>query len=148
VVRAGFYLEGIDSIGGEAETFEFTGVLTLKWKDERQAFDPDEAGVREKIYQGDYQFNELAPAWCPQVMLVNRPGLFETSATILRIAPDGSSTLRQTVDALLVGRRAQVIKLVGHLFRFGERLLRRQAQAAERDLRVPQQVFRLADLHP
>lgn len=100
VVRAGFYLEGIDSIDEEAETFEFTGVLTLKWKDSRQAFDPDEAGVQEKIYQGDYQFNELAPAWYPQVVLVNRAGLFETSATILRIAPDGSSTLRQTVDAI------------------------------------------------
>lgn len=100
VVRAGFYLEGIDSIDEEAETFEFTGVLTLTWKDERQAFDPDEAGVQEKIYQGDYQFNELAPAWFPQVMLVNRAGLFETSATILRIAPDGTNTLRQTVDAI------------------------------------------------
>lgn len=100
VVRAGFYLEGIDSIDEEAETFEFTGVLTLKWKDSRQAFDPDEAGVQEKIYQGDYQFNELAPAWYPQVVLVNRAGLFETSATILRIAPDGTNTLRQTVDAI------------------------------------------------
>jgi hypothetical protein len=100
VVRAGFYLEGIDSIDEEAETFEFTGVLTLTWKDERQAFDPDEAGVKEKIYQGDYQFNELAPAWFPQVMLVNRAGLFETSATILRVEPDGTNTLRQTVDAI------------------------------------------------
>jgi hypothetical protein len=100
VVRAGFYLEGIDSIDEEAETFEFTGVLTLTWKDERQTFDPAVAGVQEKIYQGDYQFNELAPAWYPQVVLVNRAGLFETSATILRIAPDGSSTLRQTVDAI------------------------------------------------
>jgi hypothetical protein len=100
VVRAGFYLEGIDSIDEEAETFEFTGVLTLTWKDERQAFDPAEVGVKEKIYQGDYQFNELAPAWYPQVMLVNRAGLFETSATILRVEPDGTNTLRQTVDAI------------------------------------------------
>ena len=100
VVRIGFYLESLNAIDEEAETFEFTGVLTVKWKDERQAFDPVEVGVNEKMYQGDYQFNELSPTWYPQIVLVNRTGLFERSATILRVEPDGSSTLSQTIDAI------------------------------------------------
>lgn len=155
VVRAGFYLEGIDSIDEEAETFEFTGVLTLEWKDERQAFDPDEAGVQEKIYQGDYQFNELAPAWFPQVVLVNRAGLFETSATILRVEPDGTNTLRQTVDAVAktsldmrkVPFDSQSLDAVFEVFGFDQREVEFVAdELPERtpsaEIRVPQWKFR------
>jgi hypothetical protein len=60
VVRARFELHDINEINDEAETFEFAGVLTLKWHDLRQAFDPAVAGVDEKIFQGAYQFNELS----------------------------------------------------------------------------------------
>jgi hypothetical protein len=62
VVRANFKFHEINAINDEAETFEFTGVLTLRWRDKRQAFDPVAEGVDEKIYQGDYQFNELSPS--------------------------------------------------------------------------------------
>ncbi len=155
VVRAGFHLEGIASIDEEAETFEFTGVLTLQWNDPRQAFDPAEAGVDEKVYQGDYQFNELAPAWYPQVALANRAGLFETSATILRVQPDGSSILRQTVDAVAkttldmrkVPFDSQSLTAVFEAFGFdrGEVRLVADESADQTDdagVRVPQWTFR------
>lgn len=63
VVRASFQLQDINSIDDQTETFEFTGSLALTWKDPRQAFDPKNAGVEEKIYQGDYQFNKVSPSW-------------------------------------------------------------------------------------
>lgn len=100
VVRAQFELQDINSINDEPETFEFNGILTLTWKDPRQAFDPNVAGVQEKIYQGDYQLNELSPAWFPQVVLANESGLFESDATILRLQPDGTSTLISTINAI------------------------------------------------
>jgi hypothetical protein len=100
VVRAQFQLQDINSIDDEAETFEFTGVLVLTWKDPRQAFDPKVAGVREKIYQGDHQFNEVSPAWYPQVVLANESGLYESDAVILRLQPDGTSTLISTINAV------------------------------------------------
>jgi hypothetical protein len=99
VVRASFQVRDINDIDDEAETFEFGGVLKLTWHDERQAFDPAEAGVAEKIYQGAYQFNELSPAWYPQVVLVNESGLFEKHGVILRVQPDGTLTLVETVNA-------------------------------------------------
>lgn len=99
VVRASFQVRDINDIDDEAETFEFDGVLKLTWHDERQAFDPAEAGVDEKIYQGAYQFNELSPAWFPQVVLVNESGLFEKHGVILRVQPDGTLTLVETVNA-------------------------------------------------
>ncbi len=99
-IRVAFHLMDIHGIDEENETFEFTGVLTLKWLDKRQAFDPADAGVDEKIYQGDYQINELSPAWYPQVVLTNASGEFEKSAALLRVEPNGSTTLIQTVNAI------------------------------------------------
>jgi hypothetical protein len=100
VVRASFQVRDVNEIDDEAETFEFEGVLKLTWRDERQAFDPAEAGVSEKIYQGAYQFNEISPGWFPQVVLVNESGLYAKRGVILRVQPDGTATLVETVNAV------------------------------------------------
>lgn len=100
MVRADFQLRDINDIDDETERFEFAGVLKLTWKDERQAFDPAEAGVSEKIYQGDFQFNEISPGWYPQVVLVNESGSYEKEGVILRVQPDGTQTLLERVDAV------------------------------------------------
>ena len=99
VVHARFEFHDVNEINDTAETFEFTGALTLVWKDPRQAFDPAVVGVPEKVFQGDYQFNELATGWYPQVVLVNRSGAYDKSGVVLRIAPDGTSTLIESLDA-------------------------------------------------
>jgi hypothetical protein len=100
VVRARFDLQGINEINDGMESFEFTGVLTLTWRDPRQAFDPAVAGVDEKIFQGAYQFDEVSPGWYPQVVLVNETGLFQSSGVVLRVQPDGTSTLISTLNAI------------------------------------------------
>jgi hypothetical protein len=99
IVGTSFQLHNIHAINDEAETFQFMGVLTLTWKDKRQAFDPDKEGIQEKIYQGAYQFNEVSPGWYPQVILVNVSDMFEKHGVILRVLPDGTSTLIETVNA-------------------------------------------------
>lgn len=99
VVRASFHLRDINDIDDEAEIFEFGGVLTLRWHDERQAFDPAEVGVDEKVYLGAYQFNEVFTGWFPQVVLVNESGLYEKHGVVLRVQPDGTLTLIETLDA-------------------------------------------------
>ena len=45
VVRVGFQLLEINSIDEQSESFEFSGVLTVQWVDERQAFDPATEGI-------------------------------------------------------------------------------------------------------
>ena len=100
VVRASFEFHDIDEISEENETFEFTGVLTLRWHDKRQAFDPAAVGVREKIYQGDFQFNELSPSWFPQVILVNSSNSIEQQGVVLRVQPDGTQTLMVKLTAV------------------------------------------------
>lgn len=99
VVKSAFELRDINEIDEQAETVEFTGTLTLEWKDSRQAFDPAETGFAEKLYHGDFQFNELAPAWYPQVYLANESGTFESNGVLLRVRPDGTSILITPVNA-------------------------------------------------
>lgn len=98
VVSVRFDLYDIDDIDEETETFAFNGILTLKWNDPRQAFDPAVVGVDEKVFQGDYQFDELSPGWYPQVVLVNTSGSYTMGGVVLRVQPDGTSTLIETLS--------------------------------------------------
>ena len=100
IVRARLDINQINEIDDGAENFEFSGVMTLSWRDPRQAFDPDVEGVAEKIYTGAFQFDEASPGWYPQVMLVNQAGLYEKSAVMLRVRPDGTSILTETLNAI------------------------------------------------
>jgi hypothetical protein len=98
-VQSSFLLHDINEINDDEETFEFTGVLTLRWHDERQAFDPQVTGADEKVYQGAYQFNEVFTGWYPQVVLVNESGMYEKNGVVLRVTPDGGMTLIETLNA-------------------------------------------------
>lgn len=99
-VSVGFFLSDVNEVDERLETFEFEAILTLKWRDPRQAFDPAEVGVRERTYQGNYQFSEVFDGWWPQLMLANESGSFESQAVLLRIAPDGAATLVSELHAV------------------------------------------------
>ena len=99
-VGVGFYLTDIVEVDDERKTVQFEGVLTLRWHDERQRFDPVEEGTSEKVYQGNYQFSELATGWWPQLVLRNESGLYERQGVVLRILPDGNSTYVEEFQAV------------------------------------------------
>jgi hypothetical protein len=98
-VGIGFQLFDVVQIEETTETFEFSGILTVQWKDERQAFDPATEGVPVKFYQGGFQFNEIATSWYPEVSLLNSVGAFAKGEPLLRIFPDGTSILVTPVNA-------------------------------------------------
>ena len=56
-------------------------------------------GVDEKVYLGAYQFSEVFTGWFPQVVLVNESGMYDKHGVVLRVQPDGTLTLVETVDA-------------------------------------------------
>ena len=99
VVQAYFELHDLNEINNEEETFDFSGVLTLKWHDPRHAFDPVVEGLEERVFQGDYQFKELYAGWYPQAVLVNKSEMYQKSGIALRIQPDGTLTLSETLNA-------------------------------------------------
>jgi hypothetical protein len=104
VVDIGFYLSDISEISEEDETIEFEGILTLRWRDPRQAFDPEETGYREKFFQGGYEFAEVFSGWWPQVFLANESGKYERQGVLLRIGPDGDMTYIEEIDAIAEAR--------------------------------------------
>jgi hypothetical protein len=106
VVQVGFRLSEVNDIDEERETFEFEGVLTTRWHDPRQAFDPAELGTNERIYQGAFQFNEVFTGWWPQMILANESGVYERQGVLLRIQPDGSMTYMEAVNAVAKSRMA------------------------------------------
>ena len=143
VVQASFQLLGISQIEDEAEKVAFSGVLTLVWNDDRQAFDPTRERVTEKVFSGAYQFNEIAPGWYPQVTLANAAGDFNSQAVILRVKPDGTNTLSQEFEAVAkvdIDMRKlpfdrQRLELVFRVFGFdaSEVLLRTEPNSASAD---------------
>ena len=103
-VHISFHLQDVDEINDQLETFHLVGFLNLKWFDPRQSFDPEKIGVTEKIYQGNYQFNELAPSWYPQIEIVNISGELEEQSVLMRVKPDGSCNLTQSINVLVKSR--------------------------------------------
>jgi hypothetical protein len=99
-VHASFQLLSISQIRDEVEEVAFSGVLTLVWHDARQAFDPVAEGATERLFSGSFQFNEMSPGWYPQVTLVNAAGQYDSRAVLLRVEPDGTSTLIEKVEAV------------------------------------------------
>ena len=59
VVDIGFLLSNINGINEEAETFDFEGVLSMHWHDDRLAFDPAKTG-----YDQLYIRAVISSMWC------------------------------------------------------------------------------------
>jgi hypothetical protein len=98
-VKVALNLFDIAKINDSDSTFSFTGTLKLSWMDPRNAFDPNVAGVEEKTYSGDFQFNELSTSWYPQVILLNESEHYEESAILVKIQPNGTTTLFRSINA-------------------------------------------------
>ncbi len=99
-VSVGFFLSDVTAVDERREAFTFEAILTIKWQDPRQRFEPEAIGARERTYQGDYQFFEVFDGWWPQLILTNESDGFEAQAVLLRITPDGAATLLSEIHAV------------------------------------------------
>jgi hypothetical protein len=99
VVQVGLVISDLNEIDESKQRFEFEGVLTLEWQDPRQSFDPEVVGMREKVFQGGYQFNELATGWWPQLVIANGSGPYERHGVLLRQRFDGTMTYTEEMNA-------------------------------------------------
>ena len=99
-VLLGFYLTDVNYVDEENQRLEVEGILTLRWKDERFAFNPDEVGVEEKVFQGNFQFSEIGTGWWPQTILANESGGYQRQAMVLRHRADGSMTYAEELNAI------------------------------------------------
>ena len=100
VIRLGYFLSDVNRIDEENQRFEVEGILTLSWRDERLAFDPAAVGVQEKVFQGEYQFSEIATGWWPQVVLSNESGMYQRQGVMLHQRFDGQMIYVEEMNAL------------------------------------------------
>ena len=99
VVEVGFHLSDVNDVDEEDQQIEIEGILTMSWQDDRLVFDPAESGVQEKVFQGNYQFSEIATGWWPQLVLANESGGYERQGMVLRNGFDGSMTYVEEMNA-------------------------------------------------
>ena len=92
IVKCGLFILDIVDIDDVNETFEAEIAIVATWKDPRLAFDPEVEGTEKKIFQGEFQFNELFTGWWPQLVIINQIGRGDTNAIKISVLPDGEVT--------------------------------------------------------
>ena len=88
-VKCGLFVLDIVDIDDVNETFEAEIAIVATWDDPRLAFDPVEEGTDKKIFQGEFQFNEIFTGWWPQLVIINQIGRGDTNAIKISVSPDG-----------------------------------------------------------
>jgi hypothetical protein len=89
VVEVGVFLADILDLDEVNETFQVELVMVAEWDDPRLAFDPAVEGTPTKLWQGQFQFNEVFAGWWPQFVIINEIGSGDTSAIKIEVRPDG-----------------------------------------------------------
>lgn len=89
VVKVGVFLADILDLNEVNETFQVELVTVAEWNDPRLAFDPAAEGTEIKLFQGQFQFNEVFAGWWPQFAIVNEIGAGDISAIQIEVRADG-----------------------------------------------------------
>ena len=89
VVKVGVFLADILDLNEVNETFQVELVTMAEWDDPRLAFDPAVEGTPIKLWQGQFQFNEVFAGWWPQFVIVNEIGAGDISAIQIEVRADG-----------------------------------------------------------
>jgi hypothetical protein len=89
VVNVGVFLADILDLNEVNETFQIELVTLAEWDDPRLAFDPAVEGTETKLFQGQFQFNEVFAGWWPQFVIINEIGAGDISAIQIEVRADG-----------------------------------------------------------
>lgn len=153
VVKVGVFLMDIVDLNEVNETFQAEFVIGAEWMDPRLAFDPEEAGTDQKLFQGPWQFAEVYTGWWPQFLIVNEIGTGSVNAVRLVVHPDGRVRFMEqrsvTLETPMQLRRfpldtqrleANIISFGDHidqvLLEVDERILGATEEFAERNRKV------------
>ena len=83
-------IRNITGINERDEVFEIDAELLAEWTDERLAFDSEQFGAEEKVYQGDVALEKLkTEIWWPDLEIADSRGPRDRLAVELRVYEDG-----------------------------------------------------------
>lgn len=89
-VKLGIFLADIVDMDEVEEAFQAEIIVIAEWKDPRLAFDAQAEGSDYKLFQGEFQFNELFSGWWPQLLIVNEIGSGDINSLRITVWPDGT----------------------------------------------------------
>lgn len=97
----GIFVTDLIAIRELDEVFEIEAVMSLDWQDDRTRFDPEEAGVEKKSWLSNFQIDEDADMWLPEVMFDNGMGDRMTELRRLEVSWDGHVHYLEKFNAIL-----------------------------------------------
>lgn len=89
-VKLGVFLADIVDMDEVEEAFQAEIIVIAEWQDPRLAFDASTEGSDYKLFQGEFQFNEVFTGWWPQLLIVNEIGNGDINALRVTVWSDGT----------------------------------------------------------
>lgn len=89
-VKLGIFLADIVDMNEVEEAFQAEIIVIAEWNDPRLAFDAQAEGTDYKLFQGEFQFNEVYRGWWPQLLIINEIGSGDLNALRITVRPDGT----------------------------------------------------------
>ena len=89
VVKVGVFVADIIDLDEVEESFQAELIITAEWLDPRLAFDPEAYGSDRKLFQGEFQFNEVFAGWWPTLLILNEIGSGDVNGLQIEVFSNG-----------------------------------------------------------
>lgn len=101
VVKVGVFLADISDLDEMEESFQAELIILAEWEDPRLAFDTVAYGSNRKLFQGEFQFNEVFAGWWPSLLIVNEIGSGDLNGLQIEVFPDGRVRYKEQRSVIL-----------------------------------------------
>lgn len=89
------FITDIQNLDELNEQVQVDAIFQYEWEDPRLAFDEKKVGEKYKLYQGDFQYDEVYEGWRPQISIINEIGSPQIKERQVRVYPDGHVILKE-----------------------------------------------------
>ena len=101
IVKVGVFLADIIELDEMEEFFQAELIITADWLDPRLAFDAETYGSNRKLFQGEFQFNEVFAGWWPSLLILNEIGSGDVNALQIEVFSDGRVSYKEQRNVTL-----------------------------------------------
>ncbi len=101
IVKIGVFLADIVDLDEVEETFQAELIILAEWKDSRLTFDAEAYGSNRKLFQGEFQFNEVFSGWWPSFLILNEIGSGDVNALQIEVFSDGRVAYKEQRNVTL-----------------------------------------------
>ncbi|AEB28288.1 ligand-gated ion channel [Francisella hispaniensis] len=89
LVKTSAFITDIHSLDEVSEQLQIDVIFRFSWNDPRLEFNENKVKNPYKLYQGDFQYDEVFEGWKPQISIINEIGSPQIKARQIKIYPNG-----------------------------------------------------------